>query len=244
MRHGAVEYFDASGRPVRNPLSVPLTAAGEAQARSMGAAIASAGVNIDRVITSGLARTRQTAALVLEAAGIAPPVEHRSDFEEIRGGDLGGIAREDLRGAFLGAFAGPVDEDVRFLNGETVGALLDRVLSALDALIQDDHWQSLLLVAHGGVNRALISWFLTGRRQLLGGLEQAPGCLNIIDVAASPTDSLVRVVNYSPMDVLHTSGRQSTMEHLLGQYLKSRTDHLTKPQTPGNSDDRPQSPPE
>lgn len=77
MRHGAVEYFDATGQPIRDPLSVSLTAAGEAQARSMGAAIASAGVPIDRVITSGLARTRQTAALVLQAAGISPPVEHR-----------------------------------------------------------------------------------------------------------------------------------------------------------------------
>ena len=80
----------------------------------------------------------------------------------------------------------------------------------------------MLLVAHGGVNRALLSWFLTGRRQLLGGIEQAPGCLNIVDVGATPADSLVRVVNYSPMDALQMVGRQSTMEHLLGQYLKFR----------------------
>ena len=222
MRHGAVEYFDATGQPIRDPLAVSLTAAGEAQARSMGAAIASAGVPIDRVITSGLARTRQTAALVLEAAGISPPVEHRSALEEIRAGHLGGIARNELRDAFLAAFAGPVDENVRFLNGETVGALLTRVLSALDSILKDDHWDTSLLVAHGGVNRALLSWFLTGRRQLLGGIEQAPGCLNIVDVGATPADSLVRVVNYSPMDALQMVGRQSTMEHLLGQYLKFR----------------------
>lgn len=223
MRHGAVDYFDATGQPIKDPLSVPLTAAGEAQARSMGAALASAGVSIDRVMTSGLPRTRQTATLVLESAGISPPVEHWPAFEEIRAGHLGGIARNALRDAFLGAFAGPVDEHVRFLNGETVGALLTRVLSALESILNDNCWDTLLLVAHGGVNRALLSWFLTGRRQLLGGIEQAPGCLNIVDVGATPADSLIRVVNYSPMDALQMVGRQSTMEHLLGQYLKYRS---------------------
>lgn len=222
MRHGAVDYFDPSGRPFKDPRSVPLTSDGEAQARAMGHALGNAGVAIDQVITSGLPRTKQTASLVLEAAGIAPPIEHRPELEEIRGGSLHSILRADLRSAFLGAFAGPVDENVRFLNGESVGALLDRVLPALQSIVEDDRWDAMLIVAHGGVNRALLSWFLTGRRQLLGGLEQSPGCLNIIDVGPTPGDSLVRVVNYSPIDALQTGQRLSTMEHLLAQYLKSQ----------------------
>ena len=44
----------------------------------------------------------------------------------IRGGDLSAIADADLRDAFVGAFEGEVPEDKRFLNGETIGAFLDR----------------------------------------------------------------------------------------------------------------------
>jgi hypothetical protein len=40
----------------------------------------------------------------------------------IGGGPLNAISRPDLRGAFLGAFAGPLDENVRFPAGKSVGA--------------------------------------------------------------------------------------------------------------------------
>ena len=49
MRHGAVEYFDAFGRPYP-PDDVPLTPAGVEQARAMGTAFAAAGLAIDRAI--------------------------------------------------------------------------------------------------------------------------------------------------------------------------------------------------
>ncbi len=87
MRHGAVEYFDEHGRPYP-PDDVPLTARGVEQARAMGKAIAASGVRIDRAITSGLVRTRTTAQQVLDAAGVTPPVEHRGELQEIRGGQL------------------------------------------------------------------------------------------------------------------------------------------------------------
>ncbi|MCU0950846.1 MAG: histidine phosphatase family protein [Burkholderiaceae bacterium] len=234
MRHGAVEYFDADGRPVPNPEDVPLTAAGIAQARAVGAALAAAraeparadeapgSLRIDRCITSGLARTDRTAVEVLDAAGVAPPVAHWPQLQEIRGGRLSGIPDHQLRAAFIGAFEGPVPRDVRFLNGESIGELIDRVLPAMQRLLADDAWDTALVVAHGGVNRALLSWFLTGQPVFLGGLAQDPGCLNVIDVGPSPATSVVRVVNFCPIDTLQTTSRLSTMEHLLMQYLKLR----------------------
>lgn len=221
MRHGAVEYFDENGRPYP-PDDVPLTPAGVAQARAMGVALAAAGVTIDRAVTSGLSRTRQTAGEVLQAARISPPLEHWQDMQEIRGGHLPSIPEAELRAAFLSAFEGPVPRDTRFLGGETIGELLDRTLPALQRLLAADDWDTALLVLHGGVNRALLSWFLTGQAVFLGGLAQDPGCLNIIDVGASASASVVRVVNYCPIETMQTSTRLSTMEHLLQQYLKAR----------------------
>lgn len=221
MRHGAVEYFDPAGRPYP-PDDVPLTAAGIEQARAMGRAIGAAGLAIDRAITSGLARTRETAQHVLEAANAAAALEHWPELREIRPGHLPSIAEGDLRSAFLTAFEGPVPLETRFLQGETIGEMLDRTLPALQRLLADDAWDTSLMVLHGGVNRGLLSWFLTGQPVFLGGLAQDTGCLNIIDVGASPSSSVVRVVNFCPIDTLQTATRLSTMEHLLEKYLKLR----------------------
>jgi probable phosphoglycerate mutase len=221
MRHGAVEYFDERGRP-HPPDEVPLTAQGVAQAQAIGEALAASGVAIDRALTSGLVRTRQTAQHVLEAAGLSPPLEHWPDLQEIRGGRLSAIRDDELRDAFIAAFEGPVPREQRFLGGETIGELTDRVLPELQRLLADDRWDTALLVAHGGVNRAVLSWFLTGRHEFLGGLAQDAGCLNVIDVGASPATSVVRVVNFCPLNTLRTETRLSTMEELLQKYLKLR----------------------
>lgn len=221
MRHGAVAYFEADGRPV-DPHDVPLTADGVAQARAVGAALAANGICIDRAITSGLARTRATAQHVLDAAGLSPPLEHWPELQEIRGGRLFSIPDAELKAAFIGAFEGPVPREVRFLGGETIGDLLDRTVPALQRLLAADDWDSALLVCHGGVNRALLSWFLTGERVFLGGLAQDPGCLNVIDVGPTAATSVVRVMNFCPTDTLQTGTRLSTMEQLLHQYLTWR----------------------
>jgi broad specificity phosphatase PhoE len=222
MRHGAVEYFDANGRPYP-PDDVPLTRDGVRQARAMGEAIAASGVKIDRAITSGLVRTRSTAEHVLAAAGVDVPVEHRSELQEIRGGALSSIPDAELRSAFIAAFEGPVPLATRFLKGETIGELLDRTLPAIQRLLAEDDWDTVLVVLHGGVNRGILSWFLTGQRVFLGGLAQDPGCLNVIDVGPSVATSIVRVVNFCALDTLQTASRLSTMEHLLGQYMKLRS---------------------
>jgi broad specificity phosphatase PhoE len=225
MRHGAVEYFDAQGRAYP-PDAVPLTPAGIAQARAMGRALAAHQVRVDRVIISGLLRTQMTAHEVLAGLGTSAPVEEHPALQEIRPGRLADIPPARLREAFIGAFQspheGPVPREVQFLNGETIGALLDRVLPALRGVLASTGWDTTLMVLHGGVNRAILSWFLTGQEVFLGGLAQDPAGLNIIDVGPTPATSVVRVVNFCALDPLQTATRLSTMEHLLHQYLQLR----------------------
>ena len=61
MRHGAVAYFDADGRPVA-PDDVPLTAEGRRQAQAAGALLER--TTLDRVISSDLPRAVETATIV------------------------------------------------------------------------------------------------------------------------------------------------------------------------------------
>ena len=224
MRHGAVSYFDEVGQTVANPETVPLTAQGVKQAQAAGAAFAAAGVYFDRVVCSDLPRTHETAQHVLAALAAKglPTVtpQHIAALQELRGGRLADIPDAQLRSAFLGAFDGVVTEDTQFLGGERIGELLDRVLSEIDALRADPSWDVCLLVLHGGVNRAVLSYLLTGKRQFLGSIAQATACINAIDVGADLEDTVLRLVNYSPLDVLHLGTRKTTMEHLLDQFLR------------------------
>jgi broad specificity phosphatase PhoE len=207
MRHAQVAYFE-DGEPVRPDL-VPLTAVGREQAQAAAAFLE--GIRFDRVITSGLPRTLETARIV------APRDEPESwpELREIEAGRLADIPEEDLERTFVEAWHDVVPEEVRFLGGETIGSLLDRVLPAVERLCADDEWDVVLAVLHGGVNRAIISYALTGERTLLGNLEQAPGCINVLDVGH---DWVVRAVNVSPTDPTHLGGRLRTMEELWAEF--------------------------
>lgn len=207
MRHGQVAYFEA-GRPLRQH-AVPLTADGREQAAA--AARLLDGIAFDRVITSDLPRTIETARIV--APSLEP--EPWPELREIESGRLDEIPEDALEATFLEAWRDVVPEDSRFLGGETIGSLLDRVLPAIDRLIADPEWDVLLAVLHGGVNRAILSHALTGRRALLGNLEQSPACINVLDVG---DDWVVRAVNHTPYDPAHLRNRLRTMEELWGEF--------------------------
>jgi broad specificity phosphatase PhoE len=203
MRHAQVAYFE-DGRPL-HPDRVPLTEAGREQARAAAALLD--GIAFDRVVTSGLPRALETARIV------APSVEPESwpDLREIESGRLTDIPEDEIEQAFVAVWRDVVPEDVRFLGGETIGSLLDRVLAALELLLADREWDVLLAVLHGGVNRAILSYALTGGRAFLGNFEQSPGCINVLDVGE---DWVVRAVNVAPTDPAHLRGRLRTMEEL------------------------------
>jgi broad specificity phosphatase PhoE len=207
MRHAQVAYFE-DGEPVRPDL-VPLTAQGRKQAEAAAAFLE--GIRFDRVITSGLPRTIETAQIV---AGTAE-LESWPELREIEAGRLADLPEDELESAFVDAWKGEVPDEVRFLGGETIGSLLDRVLPAVERLLADDEWDVVLAVLHGGVNRAILSHALTGRRALLGNLEQSPGCINVLDVG---DDWVVRAVNVSPTDPTHLGGRLRTMEELWAEF--------------------------
>jgi probable phosphoglycerate mutase len=209
MRHAEVSYFSEDGTPV-NPAEVPLNADGVAQARAVAAALAE--IELDRVVTSGLPRTLETARIV--AADVE--AEAWPDLREIQGGRLSEIPPDALEREFVHAFRGVIPNDARFLRGESIGELFDRVLPAVERLVADD-WDTALAVLHGGVNRAVLSYALTGERMFLGHFEQAPACVNVLDLGEGG-EWIVRAVNVAPYDLLHLAHRQTTMERYWEQY--------------------------
>lgn len=213
MRHAEVSYFGPDGGPV-DPATVPLNAEGVEQARA--AARVFAEIQLDKVVTSGLPRTLETAAIV--APGIEP--QTWPELREIRGGRLSDIPTDALEHEFVHAFRGVIPNETRFLRGESIGELFDRVLPALDRLEADDGWHTTLAILHGGVNRAILSYALTAERMFLGHFEQAPACVNVLDLGKSG-EWIVRAVNVAAYDLLHLAHRQTTMERYWEQYRLS-----------------------
>jgi probable phosphoglycerate mutase len=219
MRHGEVDYFDADGRPF-HPAGVPLTAAGRRQVEA--AALALAGVPLDRAITSGLERASATAALVL--AGRSVPLEADPCWREIETGrfsDWAGATPQQVERAILGALPADLQPADRFLGGETFASLQSRVEAAWAEVLARRDWQHLLIVAHGVVNRLLLCALLGGGLGGLGALEQDAGCINLIEVREG-RHCLVRLVNHTPADCLKGGMPLSTIEGLYSQYLRGR----------------------
>ncbi|PWF47710.1 histidine phosphatase family protein [Massilia glaciei] len=220
MRHGSVTYFDESGRPVL-PEFVPLNALGREQASAAGRVFAEQDIRFDRVIVSGLPRTVETATRALAETGQQIALEVWPELVEIQGGRLSSIPDAELRSAFMGVFEGLVSESQRFLGGESVGELMDRVHPAMARLRADTEWDTVLLVLHGGVNCAILSLALTGQRLFLGALSQTAGCINALDVGTDEADWVVRFVNYTPPAPLQQQSRETAMEQLFAQYKKT-----------------------
>ncbi len=212
MRHAQVRYFEGL-----DPEHVVLTEAGRAQAEAAARALHC--VTFDRVVTSGLERTLETARIV--APGVE--VESRYELREIVSGEIRGLPPDEVQAMMNAAFRGVVPLETRFLGGESIGALFDRTLPELDRLLADASWDVLLLVLHGAVNRAILGHALTGDRVFLGGFEQSPGCINVLDVGADGR-WIVRAVNHTPYDPAHADApRSTTMEQLWDEYVAARS---------------------
>ncbi|HEY7792416.1 MAG TPA: histidine phosphatase family protein [Gaiellaceae bacterium] len=202
MRHADVSYVDDAGAPV-NPESVPLTPTGREQAAAAREALT--GLDLDLVVASDLPRTLETAEIVAPGH----EVELWPELAEWRGGRLDAVPADELEAQFVGALQ-VRDEAARFLGGESLGEALDRVHPAFDRLLERE-WDTALAVLHGGVNRILLSYALSGERAYFGTFEQAPACINVLDLGADGW--IVRTVNYVPYDPLHPA-RETTMEQL------------------------------
>jgi probable phosphoglycerate mutase len=224
MRHGDVSYFDTQGKPVPDPDQVVLNDKGKVQSDAAGKWLAGQGIKkFDRVVTSHLPRTVETADRVLAAGAIEGKPQRVAALREIK--SMSGASRttptEQLPATFLAFTQARVAADTKFLGGETAGEMQARVYAAVDALLAEPGWDTALIVLHGIVNNAILSRALTGSPEYFGRFEASAGCLHILDAGPSG-DWIVRAFNLCPDPESYGGPRLSVMEKLLVQVLKGR----------------------
>jgi len=186
FRHAETSYVDREGNAVPDSRAVPLTTRGCEQALQMSAWLVD--VPFDRVVCSGLLRTRETAERLI--GGRAFNIEERPALEEIRPGHA--VLESDfdmLRDvAYAGTRASVADSSL--LGGESYAAFRERVIGALEQLVRETDWDTLLLVCHGGTNAMILCWILEAGLETFGTIEQDPCCLNVIDLDIDPDSGL------------------------------------------------------
>lgn len=216
MRHADVSYFDTDGRPL-DPRSVPLTAEGRRQAQAAAQLLAD--VRVDLAICSGLARTVETARIVLGARSLTLHDDVR--LKEVRAGRFADIAPEHRERIIGYAYETAAEPDGRFIGGERWTDFGARVGAAWNALIARDDWHSVLLVAHDGVNRVLMSQLVGAGLAGLRAFEQDPACINMIelDVTAGTVErAYLRAVNIAAYDLVRDGKHLMVMEKIHRSY--------------------------
>lgn len=225
FRHGDVSYVTADGSIVTDPRAVHLTEQGRGEADAMNAMMAD--VPVDRAVCSGLPRTIQTAERILRGRELE--IEHVPPLEEMRsqqaqaafekGADVDPVPLPDDLAEVAYAFRHAHEPGMRYRGGEPFADFEGRVVPAFEKLLAEPGWENMVLVAHGGVNRIILSWALETGLRTFGHFEQDTCCLNVIDVDQDPDDlsirrRLVRAVNITAYDPAKRDRNLTTLEGL------------------------------
>jgi len=117
---------------------VPLTAAGEEQARRLGQQLAGAGFGV--CVHTRFERTRRTAELAL--AGRDVPFLEEPGLDDVKIGELEGATREDFR-----LWKASHAHDKRFPGGESLDEAARRYVAALRRVLALP-FDSVLVVCH------------------------------------------------------------------------------------------------
>ena len=189
-RHGHVEGITPERFRGRAPLE--LTERGRAQAQAVAKCIAGAW-RPSKIYTSPMGRCVATGAAIAKACGIA--AEICDDLNDIDYGAWQSRTLAEAKGEnpklFAAWFATP--QLIRFPNGEALQDVVARAANVLRVVLERHAEETIVLVGHDSVNRALLLQLLDQPLSAYWRVAQEPCCLNEIDIDAGTV--CVRRVN-------------------------------------------------
>jgi len=175
LRHG--EITQSNPRRFIGQRDMPLTTTGRKQAACWREALAE--IPLASAWCSSLSRCRETARLILEACGIAAtPLDA---LREVSLGAWEGLSAQEVQERFPGEYErrGADLANIAPSEGESFAEAQARAWAALREIISNAEG-TILVVAHAGVNRAIICRALDVPLGNLFSLDQDYAALNIL----------------------------------------------------------------
>lgn len=193
IRHGQVVGHDEYR--YNGHSDVDITAIGVEQMSALASYLATE--PIKAVYSSDLQRAVKGGRMIGRMLGLDPVM--RTALREIHLGRWEGLTRQEAAQMF------PEEADFSFKDlatgrvkgGENLIDLRARVIPALNAIIDGHRGESVCVLAHGGVNRVILTEAMGLPIENFFRIEQDYGCLNVIDYFEDGTP-VVKLVNGGP----------------------------------------------
>lgn len=136
---------------------------------------------IDAVYSSDLQRTVKGARIIGKRLGVDPVMVH--SLRELNLGRWEGLTREEAIAKYPeeAHFSFKELATSKVKEGESLLDLRARVIPALETILTKHEHQSVCVIAHGGVNRVILSEAMNMSLENFFRIEQDYGCLNVID---------------------------------------------------------------
>ncbi|MEI7592160.1 MAG: histidine phosphatase family protein [Actinomycetes bacterium] len=173
VRHGRTEA-NAAGRLLGH-LDLPLDSLGERQAVALAQAVGP----VDRVVSSPLLRTRQTAT----AFGLDVEVDER--FIELDYGDFDGMPLTDVPSEMWRQWR--LDSDFAPPGGESLSSLRLRVESGLADLAAEAQSKNIVVSTHVSPIKVAITWALGVGDDVTWQMFVAPASIHRVAVLTTGT---------------------------------------------------------
>jgi broad specificity phosphatase PhoE/ribonuclease HI len=180
VRHGVTDLTEAGRLDGRGGVDPSLNGTGRTQAAAAARAVAHlmAG-HTASVVTSALARAKETGAVVADALGVAPSVD--SDWDEQSFGDWDGVAVGDLVRDWPGELdLLRNDPAYRRPGGETHEEMAERVLAAYHRTVAAGG--TTVVVCHRKPIMVVMAHLLGIPHERVWRLAAAPGSLTAVEV--------------------------------------------------------------
>jgi alpha-ribazole phosphatase/probable phosphoglycerate mutase len=190
IRHGQVEGHEE--KRYNGQSNVSLTALGLKQSDCIVDAMS--GIHLDAVYSSDLDRSSHCATLIAKKHKLE--VRENQALRELNVGDWEGRTWLELQQTY------PQDWQARLKNlvnfrvpgGESLQDAAERIRPAVKQILNAHRDRTVVLVAHGGVNRIVLLDAIGAKLSSAFSLEQDFACINIIDYL-DDGHSVVRLLN-------------------------------------------------
>jgi broad specificity phosphatase PhoE len=207
VRHGATEANERAPYILQgNSIDLPLSQQGERQAEALARFLPQ--FPIRRVYSSGMLRARQTAEKIARALNVE--LEVAPDLYECNVGCWEGLDWGTIRERFPREHRQFVENPAEnpYLGGESYGDVLRRAKPVIEGLLAAHAGESIAVVAHNVVNRAVLSNLLGLDLKRAPHLSQANCCVNLIRARAGKAEliSLNGVFHLGPQYLTGGSG--------------------------------------